>query len=327
MIGNFQIVLGPVSWRVGVVVWLLTSTCLAVAQETDQFYRTLDAEGPVTLDIAVANGRVVVMADVVGRVSISARLQAGAGATANVLQSAIPIEQDGTHIRIGNGQVLPHGKVGDEPRILYRIDVPDQTQINSSIENGDLTIVGVDGPVNAKTGTGNIHISHIMTDVFVQTESGDLDVEAVEGRVKAVTHEGNISCSRIPAGVSAQTDDGDVTLLVVGPSDASVRQGAGRIEVGGARSTLVASTDGGEVHIKAVPHGDWRLASNSGNLRIEVPRSAGFDIVAATKSGKISIRRENLGNSPAPTREWNEKINGGGKIIQLYSGTGRIVIN
>ncbi|HYL98474.1 MAG TPA: DUF4097 family beta strand repeat-containing protein [Blastocatellia bacterium] len=128
--------------------------------------------------------------------------------------------------------------------------------------------------------------------------------------------------------MSAQASDGDIVLMVVGPSDAVVRQGSGRIDIGGARGAIAASTDAGEVHVKAVPRQEWRLKSVSGNIRIELPPSAPFEIDAESKSGKISVKRPDISNaSVANGNLLLQKVNGGGPKIQARSERGRILIN
>ena len=114
---------------------------------------------------------------------------------------------------------------------------------------------------------------------------------------------------RVPEGVIAQTGEGDISLQAVGRSEAKVQAGGGRIDVGGARSTLVATTDTGALHVKAVPHQDWQLRSTSGNIRIELPSGVGFEIDAVTKLGKISVRRQGMGD--IASNELTQRVNGG----------------
>lgn len=92
---------------------------------------------------------------------------------------------------------------------------------------------------------------------------------------------------RVPEGVNAETGDGDIALAVVGPSKAIVKKGTGRIEVGGAHDSLVAETDLGNIHVKAIPHKDWQLDSASGAIQIELPPSARFELDASTKTGEL----------------------------------------
>ncbi len=295
------------------------------AQGTAQFARTLAVSGPVTLEVAIPKGEVTIVQGGDDRMVITAGLQANRTHPAS--SSAIPsvtVEQNGTHIQVR--YVYDHAVT--EPAshaISVRIEAPRRAEVISSMGFGDLTMVGVDGPVKADTTTGHINISYALNDVSVQVGSGEIDIEAVSGRVRANVDHGNISCTRVPEWVSAETGEGDITLRVVGPSEAKVRKGGGRIDMGGARGTLVATTDTGDLHVKAVPHQDWQLSSASGRIRVEMPESAGFEINAVTKTGNISVQRPDMDNDAS--HAVMQKVNGGGRRIQIRSQEGNIVIH
>lgn len=125
-------------------------------------------------------------------------------------------------------------------------------------------------------------------------------------------------------GIGAETVDGDVSLMVVGPSEVRVRSGAGTIDVGGARGTLVVSTDTGDRHAKAVPHDDWQLNSVSGTVRIELPPAAKFNLNATTDSGTFAIRRDDFQKPDDGVRNSTQRVNGGGKRIDVHTESGRI---
>jgi len=298
-------------------------------QELDQLHRELTVRAPITLELAIEQGDVTVLRGHSDELLIRATLKAGAGADipADYLQSAVVIEQNNELVRIASANDRASDKLRSELKIAYRISIPEHSRVTSSIEKGNLIVVGIDGPVSAKARTGSIQVAYVMSDVSLQTGDGDLKVEAVSGHVTAITSDGNIACSRVLAGLSAQTGEGDITLAAVGPAEAVVQHGTGRIEVGGARGSLKASTDGGGLHVKAVPHGDWKLNSTSGAIHIELPRAAGFQVNAATKDGRISVKRNDWENPSPAAKEWAQEINGGGNSIVVYSERGRILIN
>src|SRR5262249_33013393 len=156
--------------------------------------------------------------------------------------------------------------------------------------------------------------------------SGDLDLEVIGERVEARTGAGAISCIRALQGGDAETGDGDIVLTVVGPTRATVKKGTGRIEVGAARGGFIGSTAGGDLRIKAAPHDDWRLSSGSGSIRIELPKSARFEVDATTDSGEVLINRDDIERPNASVRNLRQKVNGGGKRIELHTESGKIVI-
>jgi hypothetical protein len=162
--------------------------------------------------------------------------------------------------------------------------------------------------------------------VRVQVERGSVQCQTLGDRVSVTVGIGNIVGERLPNGIHARTGDGDITLMVVGPSDVAVAHGTGRIDVGGARDTLLAATDAGDLHVRAVPHSDWTLSSQSGPVRLDLPEKAGFDLDASTASGTLQIEREDLPKPVEGARQVVQKVNAGGGKIEVRSGSGAIVI-
>lgn len=128
-------------------------------------------------------------------------------------------------------------------------------------------------------------------------------------------------------GVSAETENGDIVLMVVGPSKAIVKKGSGRIDVGGARGSLTGLTSGGDVQVKAMPHDDWRLSSASGNIRIELPPAASFEVDATTNvASGVLINRNDIEKPDIAVRHLHQKVNGGGKRVEVRTESGKIII-
>ncbi len=297
------------------------------AQSADQFHRTLAVTAdPVTLDVELPKGDLQILYNRDGEVSITGIGQTASGARVDkdFFSATLVIEQNGNRIKIRR---VPSTAYADgNLNLVYRLDVPYRTDVTSTVNNGKQTITGIMGPVKAVTGEGDIKASYISRTLSARAERGNLDLQVIGERVEARTGDGNISCIRAAQGVAAETGDGDITLMVVGPSTATVKKGSGAIEVGGARGTLVGSTDSGTLHVKAVPRGDWQLNSGAGNIRVELPPSAQFDLDAAATSGGIATNRSDLQPSETDIHRLHQKVNGGGTSLQMRTQTGRIVI-
>jgi hypothetical protein len=307
------------------------------AQHTREFHQTLTVTRtePVTLDVELPRGDLQIFYSRDGQISITTLAtptagvklndQLGGQLDENYFKSVLSLKQNGNHINIWHVSSSPNQE--ERFNILYRIDVPYWTEVVSSIRNGRQTISGIMGPVKAVVDKGDIKVSYISKSVQAQTDSGNLDLEVIGERAEVKTRIGNISCSRDAQGVSTETEDGDISLMVVGPSVATIRRGSGRIDIGGARGSLVASTAAGDIHVKAVPHDDWRLISASGNIRLEVPTLARLELEALTDSGEVQVDREDMAKPAAELRHFNQKINGGGKRIEAHTGSGNIEIH
>ena len=287
--------------------WL--SLLASAGSPTLQRALSVELEAPVIVDIAVMRGDITVGYSRDGQVSIYAFAQDSNGRSflMETLQSRLAIEQVNNRITIRDSRQPADLEAGLS--ISYRIDVPSRTEVKSIISvAGNQTVVGVSGPVTVVTSVGDIDVSYVDTEV-----------------VKAETGRGNISCSRA-ARVEAATGSGNITLMENGPSKAIVKKGVGRIEVGGARGSFEGSTDKGELHMRAVLWDDWRLNSASGNLRVELPKGAKFEVDLATDAGEISLARADMNKLDAEARLYRQKVNGGGKVIYARSQTGSISI-
>jgi DUF4097 and DUF4098 domain-containing protein YvlB len=273
------------------------------------FRRKLDVglKDPVRLDITVVSGNLSIIYSRDGEVSISAwgKDRSGGILPEEYFKTHLTLEQDGSHITVRSKESVPE----DISTVSYRIDVPFRTEINSSVlRTGNQKVIGVTGPAKLTSGEGNIDATYVR---FAE--------------VQATTGKGKISCTRV-AQVKAETGSGSITLLENGISKAVIKKGPGRIEIGGARGDVEAMVDSGEIHIKAVQDGDWKLSSNSGNIRIELPPRANFEISADTVSGTILIERDGVEKLPESVRRVHQKVNAGGRQIQIHSGSGNIYI-
>ena len=312
------------NWRLALAVALTTFAQPAIAQSIREYHRTLAVaiSDPVTLDVHLSDGELQIA---YGRneqvwITASAQVPVGAKADEQSLGTVLAVEQNRNQVQIRNQSNARR------TTMKIRIDVPYWTEVRSIVDNGDQTITGIMGPVKAEASGGDIKVSYVSKGVAAAASAGNLNLEVISGRITARTGTGNITCIRAAQGASVEVENGNIVLLVVGPSEASVTKGPGKIEVGGARGSFRASTTEGEIHVKAVPRGDWRLNSASGNIRIELPPAAAFDVDAMTDTGRIQIDRNDIERPPVEVRHLSQKVNGGGQRIEARTGSGKIVI-
>lgn len=315
-------------WIQLVAITSLTFVQSATAGSVAEFHRTLTVSPAevVRLDIDVPAGDLRIVYGRDGQVSISALANTTVETKLDdtVLPSILRVEQSGNQITIRNSHKPLSADEGI--KILYRIDVPYRTEVISKLDRGKQNITGIMGPVKAITSKGDITAAYISAGLQAEVGSGDLDLQVIGEHVEAKAGRGNISCTRLPQGVSAQTGDGDITLMVVGPSTAVVRKGTGRIDVGGAKGSFTGTTDSGELHIRAIPHGDWQLTSNSGSIRMELPPVVKLDLDASTKSGVFQIDRDDLPRPSTDVHRFQQTLDGGGRQVWVQTGSGNIVI-
>jgi hypothetical protein len=241
----------------------------------------------------------------------------------NFFLTTLAIEQSGNHVSL---RQIPNAAYSEEKiKVHLRIDVPYRTEINSTVEEGKQTIRGVLGPVQARADKGDIRVSYVSKTLHAATAKGNVELQMIGEHVDANVVSGNISGERLPKGITTENRDGDITLMVVGPSTATVVKGSGRIDVGGARGSLELSTDAGVLHVAAVPHDGWKLNSESGTIRLDLPPVVNVALNASTDSGKLQFERDDIPNTGDRLRKVDEQPNSK-KHIDVHTGSGSIVI-
>lgn len=298
------------------------------AQLTSEFHRNLIVATAqlVTLDVEITDGELQIAYARDGQVTISGVAKAAADVKLDdrFFSSVLAIDQEGNHLHIRHtaNAASPEAAVS----VRYRIDVPYRTEVTSTLGRGRQNISGILGPVRAATDKGDVLASYISRGVKAQVGSGTLDLQVIGEHAEAKADRGNISCARLLQGVSAETEDGDIALMVVGPSTAIVKKGNGRIDVGGARSSIVASTEAGDLHVKAIPHDDWQLTSATGSVRLEIPPAPGFELDASTKTGKFQIDSDDIAMPGSNVHQLQREVHGGGKRVRVHTDSGTIII-
>ena len=247
--------------------------------------QTLDVglKDPVVLDVAVAAGdvRMTYSRDGELSVNVSAQDTSGKEISEEFLKRGMTVEQDGPRIRI---HTLPNQFPGNPPKVSYQIDVPSRTEVNAAVlGSGNLTVIGITGPATLRTAHGKI------------------------------------SCTRVRGKLDAETGSGNIALIQNGPSRAVVKSGLGSIDAVAARGSLFASTDKGDVHIKAVLWDTWQVTSRSGNVRIELPDEQRFDFDAETVSGSISVERDDMEKPTREIHQLHQQVNGGGIRLSVHT--------
>jgi len=275
--------------------------------QTALFQRVLKLElspDPLVLNIALSRGDLNIRYSREGEIRISGFTNhlADRSAAEQFFKSGLVITQDKQNVTIRNA---PNAL---DAAVQIELDVPYRTELNSVVAGaGNQKLIGITGPAKLQSGEGDIDITFVRL-----------------GSVEARTGKGKISCTRVLQ-VNVETGEGNISLVEDGISKAVVKKGSGRIEVAGARDTVEATTDSGALHIKAVPNGDWKLKSGSGNIRIELPPKLNFEIAASTPYGNISIEHEGM-QQPEGNHKFHQAVNGGGKHIQAQSVSGNITL-
>jgi hypothetical protein len=303
------------------------------AATTGHFEKTLQVNGTVDMEVSSGSGNITVHQGGAGTVYVSAKIHANSGSWlfggGNVDERIRRIEQNPPVVQQGN--TIRIGKFDDRDMqrniaIDYDVTVPAQTKLNSYSGSGDLTISGLQLPLTAKTGSGNVTVERIAGDSRVSSGSGDLRINSLKGVLYAETGSGNIHAIDVAGDAFVNTGSGDIEVGQSAGGSVKARTGSGNIKLRGVKGGLRADAGSGNIHAEGEPTSDWRLDAGSGNITLRVPSQASFNIDARTSSGTLKVNHPYTTQGTVAKNHIQGKVGNGGVLMEVHTGSGDIEV-
>lgn len=252
------------------------------------FDKTLKVSGKVDLTIATGSGSIHITHGMDNQVHVFGRVRSSWGASDEQVRE---IANNPPIEQTGN--IVRIGVRRENMHnisIDYDVQAPVDSYLKASSGSGEITDDGVGDSVKLSTGSGSIHATGLHGGFSVDTGSGNIYAEQIgDGEVKAETGSGSIELRNLHGGLHAQT-------------------GSGSIKAAG------------------TPAAPWRLGTGSGSIELWTG-DAGMSIDAETGSGSIHTDREMTTQGAASRHHVTGKINGGGPLVKLETGSGSIRIH
>lgn len=156
----------------------------------------------------------------------------------------------------------------------------------------------------------NIAISYEIlvppdSDVRSDTSLGDQVMEGRLRRVEAESGAGDVLVAGATGAVRARTEMGDVAVRDVG-------------------GTVEASSRAGHIRARGEPEDRWKLDTALGDVVLELPPSARFDLHARCGLGRIDVMHPVEADRASGATELRGKVRGGGPRLELATGLGSI---
>jgi DUF4097 and DUF4098 domain-containing protein YvlB len=262
----------------------------AYAKAADNtFDRTFTVSGPVRIELSNGSGNVEIKGSSDGKVHVFGKVNPGwslFGSSEKNVQEVVanpPLEQHDAVIRIGKNTSWTKNVSID-----YRIETPHDTEIDTEVASGGVTIDNVKGPVKASSASGYVHVYQVERDVQLNAASGSIDCQKIGGFVRTNTASGDISIAEVRAEVKANAASG--TIRVSKPGDrVDISSASGSIEVTGVTNDLKIHAISGSIAVSGDPSANrlWEVKTVSGSVDIRVPPSASFLFTAEATSGDI----------------------------------------
>ncbi len=289
------------------------------------FERHFSVSGPVRLEVENRSGRVEISVGATDEVLIYGEVRQGwlFGGPADVHQVAEepPIEQSGSTIRIAR---LPSSL--RNVSVNYRITVPAETTVEAHTGSGRIELRGTRGTAKLQAGSGRIVGEDLGSGVQADTDSGSIELRRIDGFAYAQTGSGSMTLEDIRDDVRASTGSGSIRMDQIG-GRVEARTGSGSIRAGGIRSDFRAHTGSGSITIEGDPGRDsfWEASTSSGNITLDVPRSASFRLVARAR-GRVDADLP-LDIEYESQRELRGRLGRGDARIEISTSSGRVRIH
>ncbi len=158
--------------------------------------------------------------------------------------------------------------------VSYTVTVPGSAAVDVRSVSGDVKVTGVQGSVRAESVSGDVTTSGTPRLEVAKSVSGDVDLSdaGTEAELRASSVSGSVRARGFKArSLDASTVSGDVVLTDVACDRLGVRSISGNAEYSGTLSR----------------NGRYDFNSHSGNVRLTLSESTGFELTANTFSGSM----------------------------------------
>jgi hypothetical protein len=153
----------------------------------------------------------------------------------------------------------------------FEVTVPLGVRVSARATNGDISITGTKGGVDANTQNGDLTIEDVAEVIDLRSMSGDIVAGTIAGNIEVTSLSGEITVTDVRGDVDVTSVSGDVDLRNVVAKYVRAKSTSGDI-----------SYDGG---VDAA--GRYELGSHSGSVYLTIPQTTGALLTIATYSGSI----------------------------------------
>jgi hypothetical protein len=300
--------------------------CAVGPSVSGSFDRTLTVTAPIRLELSNASGEVSITGSSDGKVHVHGEVRSsgmGFDSPQKRLDEIVnnpPIEQKGDTVRIGKDL----GRGLRNLSISYVIEVPRDTEVDTTVASGSQTISQVRGPVKVQSASGSIRVDHIRRQAQLTTLSGSIDAHDIGDDLRASSASGSVTVSNISGDVRISALSGDTQITKPG-GRVDADSASGSVEVQGASTDVKAHSASGTIGVRGNPGSSsyWDLKTVSGTVELGVPSDASFHLSADAVSGQIKtdvpIVIEEQGKHSLRAR-----VGAGGGRVEVHTISGEI---
>lgn len=245
-------------------------------ETTERFSRTVRVGRSGALDLSNVSGDITITGGGGDEVRIEAvkRVRSRDESNVKALLDELRIEVTELSNRVEVRTIYPRSRRSYSGTVDYTVSVPAGGSVTARSVSGDVRVSNVNGEVRAESVSGDIVTSRAGRLALVKSVSGDIEISeaTAEGQVTVSAVSGSVTAR----GLKVRTLDlgsvsGDLLLTDVAAERVMVKTVSGNLEYAGplARS------------------GRYEMTSHSGDVRLAVSGTTGFELDATTFSGNV----------------------------------------
>jgi Putative adhesin len=203
------------------------------------------------------------------------------------------IAAEQTRVEYANGMLLvraPKGlrkwsPWGGRESIEMEIDVPAGSSLSGQVGVGAVRCTGRIGGCRFRTGVGDIRIEGAGP-VELKTGAGDVILDRIEGTAEVTTGSGSVGIASVDGRLIVKNGNGDTWIGKV-TGEARVNAANGRISIDRAYAGVVAKTANGDVRLGRVERGAVVAQSAFGSVEVGVRDRVAAWLDLDTKFGTV----------------------------------------
>lgn len=184
---------------------------------------------------------------------------------------SIEVVEQGNRVEVRTMYPRPRNFPGS---VEYTVSVPEDANVTIRTMSGDIRVTRIGGELRAQTVTGNVVTAATRQVNMIRTVSGNIEISDAEAEDFA----------------AAQTVNGNITVRGLRARAIQLSVVSGDIHVESAqatRMTLKVVSGSVEYAGELARNGQYEFTSHSGDIRVMLAGSTGFELRASTFSGTV----------------------------------------
>jgi DUF4097 and DUF4098 domain-containing protein YvlB len=247
---------------------------------------SFETPDPITLDVEIGAGNVLVVADTTATTEIELRPARAGDADALELIEQARVDHHGSTVVVHVPDGRRFGLLRRSPEVVIEARVPAGSGLVVKSKSADVQARGELGNTKIETGSGDVQLADIDGAAVIDSGSGDIQMGTIAGAATVKAASGDIMITTCCGIAKVQTASGDIAITTA-EAQLDVRTASGDVSVGEADGPVSARTASGDVSLGTVRGESVTALSASGEIEIGVGAGIAVWLDCSSLSGTV----------------------------------------